>query len=528
MSEPLAGSPKPPELIARLLDSDPNVAKEDFLRILLRTVLIDVPCERLKAYAREAEVPGDISPSLGPPEDRLVDAIIGAWLQTASTKPPLPPAAAKRRKRRKKKVKKQPTEHAPPAASTCEAVSTSQAVKECVPGMSDDIDSSADLDSSAEGGSDSESLTSESSYTTPVPIPSTATPSTATPSAVTTSASRTLVVSDVVVCDLKLDQATEDRIGWDIGNKGDQTTAGDELEEVGWDIGDAIMRMDGTSTRAPPHIEWAEGWDIQVAVEDSQDSDGSSGDGYVIRQAEHGWDILPSGPQSTYAKTPALPGSPTPVMSLGSHELNPMRTIYADTAPDEASSHSGNVLPIQNESGEAASAEVQYAAFERSQRQSGDAAIVCGAVHSMQSIGGGLDLGEPSCEPWAGPALASGADAASGLPPILRSAIVSKRERIVNELVSTERKYVSRLEILVTVFLRPLQAAQIMTQQDAMKAIFSAAETILMLHRDLVLHDLEHHLAYDADPQQAAQHPKSIGQIFQEFSPYMRACMQRI
>lgn len=104
----------------------------------------------------------------------------------------------------------------------------------------------------------------------------------------------------------------------------------------------------------------------------------------------------------------------------------------------------------------------------------------------------------------------------------------SKRERIVLELLSTERSYVTSLETLVECFAKPLTlgtgsnsgAASLLTPSES-RSVFANADHLLHLNSSL-LQSLERELA-QSGPSQAR-----VGKILFEFAPFFRVYMNYI
>ena len=104
----------------------------------------------------------------------------------------------------------------------------------------------------------------------------------------------------------------------------------------------------------------------------------------------------------------------------------------------------------------------------------------------------------------------------------------SKRERIVLELLSTERSYVTSLETLVECFAKPLTlgtgsnsgTASLLTPSES-RSVFANADHLLHLNSSL-LQSLERELA-QSGPSQAR-----VGKILFEFAPFFRVYMNYI
>ena len=59
---------------------------------------------------------------------------------------------------------------------------------------------------------------------------------------------------------------------------------------------------------------------------------------------------------------------------------------------------------------------------------------------------------------------------------------LTKRKKIVAEIISTEETYVNQLEILMNIYVRPLRALDILPK-DAYEKLFSNVEGIYLLHK---------------------------------------------
>lgn len=59
---------------------------------------------------------------------------------------------------------------------------------------------------------------------------------------------------------------------------------------------------------------------------------------------------------------------------------------------------------------------------------------------------------------------------------------LSKRNKIIAEIISTEETYVNQLEILINIYVRPIRALDILPK-DAYDCLFSNVESIYLLHK---------------------------------------------
>lgn len=63
-----------------------------------------------------------------------------------------------------------------------------------------------------------------------------------------------------------------------------------------------------------------------------------------------------------------------------------------------------------------------------------------------------------------------------------KSPNLSKRNRIISEIISTEETYVNQLEILINIYVRPIRALEILPK-EAYECLFSNVEGIYLLHK---------------------------------------------
>lgn len=90
--------------------------------------------------------------------------------------------------------------------------------------------------------------------------------------------------------------------------------------------------------------------------------------------------------------------------------------------------------------------------------------------------------------------------------------IVSKRDRVVLEIISTERSYVASLAILINGFLTPMN--NLLSPSES-RSVFANADHLLRLNSSLLL-SLERELA------QRGPSLCRVGKILFEFAPFFR------
>ncbi|KAL7751424.1 hypothetical protein RI367_003284 [Sorochytrium milnesiophthora] len=111
-----------------------------------------------------------------------------------------------------------------------------------------------------------------------------------------------------------------------------------------------------------------------------------------------------------------------------------------------------------------------------------------------------------------GPAAASELPTVPPLTPTSseadRLAKESRRKRIIDEVISTEKTYIRELGLLVELYLHPLEVSHILTAEQ-IKCLFSNVSSILSFHREYFLPALQ-------------QSSDTIGKVFLQHSAYLK------
>lgn len=86
------------------------------------------------------------------------------------------------------------------------------------------------------------------------------------------------------------------------------------------------------------------------------------------------------------------------------------------------------------------------------------------------------------------------------------------REYVIEEIIRTEKTYIQSLEMLMSLFAKPMVEQGLLTQNDY-DWVFSDILVILNVNH-VLLADLQLYREQEADASPQAKKPKTVGQIF--------------